>query len=136
MKNDYFSTMGAQNKSIQTNLNYSAKPSIFQKAQMLRKNMTEAEKHLWERLKDNQFNGYKFRRQHPIDIFVVDFYCHKAKLIVEIDGENHNRFDVKEYDNGLTAELNNHGLKVLRFSNEQVLNDIENVIDKISIFLD
>lgn len=65
----------------------------FRKAQNLRKNETKAEKILWIRFRNNQFGGYKFRRQHPISLFIADFYCHKLKLIIEIDGEYHNNFE-------------------------------------------
>lgn len=98
-------------KSIDTTLNFGAKSEIFKKAEMLRNNMTIPEKKLWKRLKGNQLMGYKFRRQHPIDIFVVDFYCHKAKLVIEIDGENHNRLEIREYDQGRT-----NGTSKVRFS--------------------
>ena len=118
-------------RSIETTLNYSARPSIFKKAQMLRNNMTEPEKLLWKYLKENQLKGYKFRRQHPIDIFVVDFYCHKAKLVIEIDGESHTRSEIMNYDEGRTIELQNLGLKVIRFSNDQVNNDIYQVLKEI-----
>ena len=118
-------------RSIETTLNYGARPSIFKKAQMLRNNMTEPEKLLWKYLKENQLKGYKFRRQHPIDIFVVDFYCHKAKLVIEIDGESHTRSEIMNYDEGRTIELQNLGLKVIRFSNDQVNNDIYQVLKEI-----
>lgn len=70
---------------------YSAPPYAFERARELRMNMTQAEEILWEHLKKKQLNGYKFRRQHPVFKFIVDFYCHKAKLVVELDGEYHNR---------------------------------------------
>ncbi len=108
-------------KSVETSLNFGASPEIFKKAQMLRRNMTEPEKLLWKKLKDNQLLGYKFRRQHPIDIFIVDFYCHKAKLVIEIDGKTHDKRDVQEYDTARTNTLINFGLKVIRFKNEKVL---------------
>ncbi len=118
-------------KSVETTLNFGATPEIFKKAQMLRRNMTEPEKLLWKKLKDNQLLGYKFRRQHPIDIFVVDFYCHKAKLVIEIDGKTHNNKDVQEYDTARTNTLNNYGLKVIRFKNDMILNNIEEVLNEI-----
>jgi very-short-patch-repair endonuclease len=68
---------------------FGAKPSIFRAAYILRKTMTVPESLLWEKLKSKQINGLRFRRQHPIDIFIADFYCDKAKLVVEIDGEIH-----------------------------------------------
>jgi len=105
---------------------YNAFPGIFQKAEMLRKNMTDAEKILWQRLRRNQL-GVRFKAQHPIERFIADFYCHKAKLVIELDGENH-KFQ-KEYDLGREAELEKYGIKILRFSNEDVLSNIDQVIE-------
>jgi very-short-patch-repair endonuclease len=107
---------------------YGANRDIFQKAEYLRAHMTLAELTLWERLNKSQLN-YRFKAQHPIDIFIVDFYCHKCKLVIELDGEIH--LSRKEYDEGRTAELERFGLKVIRFSNNEVLTNIENVITEI-----
>lgn len=93
---------------------YGATPEMFSKAEMLRKNMTTSEKTLWEVLKYG-LDGFKFRRQHPIDIFIADFYCHKAKLFIEIDGDIHDIREIHEYDEGRTDELENYGIKVIRF---------------------
>ena len=71
---------------------YGAKRSIFQNAKELREKMTGAEIQLWSRLNKSQL-GVRFKRQHPIDIFIADFYCHKYKLVVEVDGEYHNDED-------------------------------------------
>ena len=90
--------------------------------------MTLAEKLLWERLKKNQL-GVRFKAQHPIDIFIADFYCHKFKLVVEIDGKIHE--NQIEYDNGRTAELERWGLRIIRFPNEDVFENIERVIEEI-----
>ena len=91
--------------------------------------MTPVEKRLWFKLRNRKVANCKFRRQHPIDIFIADFYCHEKKLVVEIDGEIHN--SQKEYDLGRTAEMENYGIKVLRFTNNEVENDISKVIEKI-----
>jgi very-short-patch-repair endonuclease len=107
---------------------YGAKRSIFQNAEVLRKDMTVAEKKLWDRLNKSQL-GVRFKAQHPIDIFIADFYCHKFKLVVEIDGGIHET--QKEYDEGRTAELESWGLTIIRFSNEEVMNDIEKVVEMI-----
>ncbi len=101
---------------------YGAKPEIFDKAADLRENMTEAENVIWEKLKNKKVFKYKFRRQHPVDIFIVDFYCHPLKLVIEIDGGYHLNKEQKEYDDGRTAELVNLGLKDVRFSNKEILN--------------
>ena len=66
---------------------FKARSETIQAAKLLRENMTEHERILWERLKEKQIEGLRFRRQHPIDFFIADFYCHQARLVVEIDGE-------------------------------------------------
>ena len=107
---------------------YGAKRAIFQNACELRKNMTIAEKHLWERINNNQL-GFRFKAQHPIDIFIVDFYCHKFRLVVEVDGEIH--LSHKDYDEGRTSELERFDLTIIRFTNYEVLNDIDRVVEEI-----
>jgi very-short-patch-repair endonuclease len=72
----------------------------------------------------------RFRRQHPIDIFIADFYCHEARLVIEIDGDIHN-YSI-EYDDGREAEIEKYNIKVIRFSNDQVINDIASVVNNIS----
>ena len=84
------------NINVNTSMFYNAKPHIFSKAQLLRNNMTNAEKLLWEKIRKKQILNLKFRSQHPIDIFIADFYCHQIKLVIEIDGEIHNLKDHKE----------------------------------------
>ena len=110
---------------------YGAKPEIFDRAQQLRKKMTEAEKKLWRILRNRRFEGLKFRRQHPINRFVVDFYCHEKLLVVEVDGGIHNDVDVKERDEGREEELKNLGLTIVRFTNEEVLNNIHAVLEEL-----
>ena len=114
-----------------TKIFQSASPEIFARAKELRKNMTPAEKLLWQRLRNYQLDGFYFRRQHPIKYFIADFYCAKADLIVELDGGVHNSPDNKEWDINRTAELEKYGITVIRFTNEEVMNDTENVIRKI-----
>jgi cyclase len=114
---------------------YRANQNIQEKAKSLRKKETKAEKILWEKLKNKQLEGFKFRRQHPIFTFIADFYCHKANLIIEVDGSIHNLPDVIEKDEGRTFELENLGLFILRFSNDEVLNNIDSVIEKIKNYL-
>ena len=108
-----------------------ASPEIFARAKELRKNMTPAEKMLWQRLRNYQLDGFYFRRQHPIKYFIADFYCAKADLIVEVDGGVHNDPDAQEWDINRTAELEKSGITVIRFTNEEVFNDTERVIQKI-----
>ncbi|MBN1145120.1 MAG: endonuclease domain-containing protein [Bacteroidales bacterium] len=104
---------------------------LFANARELRKSMTDAEVLLWERLRNNKLMGHKFRRQHPIAGFIADFYCHEAKLIIELDSSIHQLSDHQEYDEGRTIELEESGLKVVRFTNAEVLNNIQEVLDQI-----
>lgn len=103
---------------------------IFENAKHLRKNMTEAETHLWFYLKQG-INGYKFRRQHPIGLYIADFYCHRAKLIIEVDGAIHRNKDVMELDKKRQTELESWGYRVMRFSNQQIMSEIVKVIEVI-----
>ena len=102
----------------------------FRKAELLRLNMTPAETLLWEKLKDNQL-GVKFRRQHPIHLFIVDFYCHEKKLIIEIDGEYHNSKQQIQKDFEREELLIFQDLSILRFTNEEVLEKTDMVLKKI-----
>ena len=79
------------------NMFYGANAGTLRAAGILRRNMTKAELVLWDKLKDKKIFKSKFRRQHPVDIFIVDFYCHEYKLVIEIDGEIHNDVENKEY---------------------------------------
>lgn len=94
----------------------------------LKQNMTPAEAVLWEQLKGKKI-GVKFRRQHMIDCFIPDFVSLPAKLIVEVDGGIHKK--QIEYDNNRTFLLNERGFRVIRFTNEEVLQDIDNVVRRI-----
>ena len=100
----------------------------FTKAQFLRRNETKAEKLLWEKLRNNQLEGLKFRRQHPVNIYIADFYCHKFKLIIELDGDYHNQEEQKQKDEVRTEVLRLNGLKIIRFKNEEVEQDINQVL--------
>ncbi len=108
---------------------FGAKPATFEKANRLRKQMTPAEMMLWERLKNKQICNVRFRRQHPIDLFIADFFCFAAKLVVEVDGAVHAA--QKEYDIGRTAEMERYGIEVTRFSNDEIENNIEMVVRNI-----
>ena len=114
------------------NMFYGADSRTLRAAAMLRKNMTLAELILWKKLKDWTIFNTKFRKQHPVFIFIVDFYCHEYKLVIEVDGDIHNDEELSEYDLGRTAELNKFGLKVIRFTNDQILFNNDWVIAKIS----
>ena len=108
-----------------------ATPKIFRNAGRLRTAMTEPEKILWEYLKLKPL-GFKFRRQHPIKFYVLDFYCHKKRMSVEIDGGYHTTSEQKEKDQLRTEYLNSVGIKEIRFKNQDVLKELELVIQKIN----
>lgn len=103
---------------------------VFENAKELRKNLTHAELILWGYLKQHPL-GYKFRRQHPIGIYIADFYCHKLKLVIEVDGSVHDDEAVKEQDDIRQRDLEMDNLLVLRFRNEEVEKTLEVVINKI-----
>lgn len=103
---------------------------IFQNAEALRYKMTDAEVILWHYLKNNQL-GEKFRRQHPLSIYIADFYCHKHKLVIELDGSIHNLPEVASNDIRRQKSLEADGIKFLRFKNEQILNQLETVLSII-----
>lgn len=96
----------------------------------LRKESTPQEKRLWFQLRKNNL-GVKFKRQHSIGGYIVDFYCQKYQLIIELDGEIHNTKEAQEYDSVRDKFLTDLGHKVLRFKNEEVGEDIESVLEKI-----
>jgi cyclase len=113
--------------------NGAAKP-LYQRARELRNNATHAENILWGYLKTKPF-GIKFRRQHPYSIYILDFYSHSLKLIIEVDGSIHNQPDVKLKDAERQALLEKDGLIVLRFTNQQVENNLEVVQETIGNFI-
>jgi len=99
------------------------------RARTLRQNMTEAERRVWQILRSHQIKGYKFRRQVPIGRYIADFVCHEARLIVEIDGGQHGRSSPWEAERcGL---LQNEGYRILRFWNNEILENLDGVHEKI-----
>ena len=117
-------------------LHHGTKASIHKNARQLRSSQTEAEQKLWIFLRNRQLKGKKFRRQHAIANYVVDFYCNEYKLAIELDGRFHAEQGAKEYDKSRTALLNEIGITVLRFWNEDVISDSKNVLAKISKYLE
>ena len=105
-------------------------------AKSFRKEMTPAETLLWEHIRNKQLNGLKFRRQQIIEGFIVDFFCHELKLVIEIDGNVHNEDEQKEIDEHRKKVFELRGLKELRFTNDEVLHDISSVLKKIKAFKD
>ncbi len=111
--------------------NHNASPEIFRRAKELRERMTPSEQVLWEKLRANRLNGLHFRRQHPISKYIVDFYCHQFQLVIELDGEVHQEKDQQELDKGREEDLQNLGLNILRFSNQDVLYETQMVLTTI-----
>jgi len=99
------------------------------KPRQLRKNMTDAERELWRHLRLRQFSGYKFRRQQPIGKYIVDFVCFEKKLIIEVDGSQHS--EQADYDLIRDAWLEKEGFRILRFWDNQVLNETDGVKEMI-----
>ena len=100
-------------------------------SRQLRKNMTNAEKRLWVKIRMRQLQGYQFYRQKPIGDYIVDFFCPRAKLVIELDGSHHLIGETIEYDRIRDDYLSSLGLRVLRFTNVDVLTCIEGVIERI-----
>ncbi len=120
---------------IPTQTNREVYDDIKLRALRMRKQPTVAEKVLWNRLRNRQLKGLKFRRQHPIDRFIVDFYCREAGLVIEVDGSVHDSLEAREYDEARQKFLEQRGLTVMRFCNAQVVNDTNTVLASISAFL-
>ena len=100
-------------------------------AKQLRKDQTDAEALMWHLLRDHRFCGYKFRRQYPLAGYILDFYCHKTRLAVELNGGGHNDEKQRCYDQERTRILEGAGIRVARFWNHDVLNDLESVLEVI-----
>jgi very-short-patch-repair endonuclease len=122
-------------KDYSDNLHKGAKSSTYQNARELRHTETEAEKKLWQFLRNRQLKGKKFRRQHALDNYILDFYCHECKLAVELDGAIHDEKMNRQYDEARTSVLNDWGIIVIRFRNEEVMNQTGKVLDKIGELL-
>jgi phosphoribosylanthranilate isomerase len=120
-----------ENHGSSKNMFYGANPILFELAKQNRLNPTEAEEFLWEQLSTIKIKGVRFKRQHPIAYFIADFYCHQAKLVIEVDGLYHKISSQYEYDLNRDFELTELGLKVFRFTNEEVTLNIEIILEKI-----
>jgi very-short-patch-repair endonuclease len=101
-------------------------PEKMQRAKEFRRQMTPAEKILWEHLRGNRLHGLHFRRQQIIDGFIADFYCHAARLVIEVDGKIHEQ--QAEYDAERDKVLSARGLRLLRIKNEEVVQEIDRVL--------
>ncbi len=102
----------------------------IQRAKELRREMTQEEKILWQYLRANRLNGLHFRRQQIIDGFIADFYCHTARLVIEVDGEIHQQ--QAEYDEERDQVLSARGLRLLRIKNEEVRQNLDSVLARIA----
>ena len=99
-----------------------------QRSRALRAAQTDAEARLWYRLRAARFDGWKFRRQHPIDEYIADFVCMSARLIIEIDGATHSTADELQHDEKRTAALRGLGFQLIRFTNRDIYDDLEGVL--------
>ncbi len=117
--------------SFKDNLHQGAEGKLFEYGRALRQLKTKAEEKLWERLRNRKANGLKFRRQHPLDKFVADFYCHEKRLVIELDGGMHESKMQKEKDRVRTEILDKLAITVVRFKNEEVLKDSIGVTKEI-----
>jgi len=106
-------------------------PEFLERVRELRKNATNAEKLLWQLLRNRQVGEAKFRRQHPFGKFILDFYCHEAKLALELDGSGHAEPKQAQYDMARTQALESEGIRVLRFWNNDVFENTIGVLETI-----
>lgn len=104
---------------------------MIELAKQLRKNQTDAEKLMWLLIRNRQLAGAKFRRQHPIEGYIADFYCHEHKVVIELDGSQHFTTEGLRKDEQRSMRLSELGIEVLRFDNRQVLSETESVLQVI-----
>ena len=105
--------------------------NLKQPSRQLRENMTDAERRLWTKIRRKQLKGCQFYRQKPIGDYIVDFFCPRAKLIIEVDSGQHYSDEGSEYDRIRNEHLRSLGLRVLRFTNTDVLTNLEGVVERI-----
>ncbi len=110
---------------------YGAKPELFEFAKRMRNAPTETEKLMWQILNAGEFRQYKFRRQHPLSRYIPDFYSHSLLLVIEIDGGYHLKEEQKEYDVLKDDDLQNLNIKVLRFTNDEILEQPYKVLSNL-----
>jgi very-short-patch-repair endonuclease len=114
---------------------HDAPTGAFARARQLRRNMTLAEQELWKHIRKNQIGGFRFRRQHPVAQFILDFYCHESTLAIELDGKIHSQPDQRLYDIERDQVIQALGIKVIRFKNEEVFGSLPNVLSRIQLEL-
>jgi very-short-patch-repair endonuclease len=110
-------------------------PKLTQLAKKLRNESTETEIYLWLKLKGKQMYGYDFHRQKPIDNYILDFFCYDLMLSIEVDGYSHEILEVYNKDIVKEKRMNEIGITILRFSDFEVLRDMENVIRAIEFYI-
>ncbi|MEW6050801.1 MAG: DUF559 domain-containing protein [Candidatus Zixiibacteriota bacterium] len=101
---------------------------LTKRARSLRRHQTPAESALWRQLRDRRLSGYKFRRQYPAGSFVLDFYCSKARLAIELDGSGHTKNGQPDYDKSRTSTLAGHGIEVVRVWNDELQQNPQGVV--------
>lgn len=107
------------------------RPELKTNRKQLRSDLTSAEAYLWKELQHKKLDGKKFRRQHSINNYIVDFYCAKEKLVIELDGEVHNNPTAEEYDEKRSAFLGKLGFTVIRFENKMIFDNLPSVLQEI-----
>jgi len=112
------------------------KPYLKKLARHLRNNSTKAEIKLWEELKGKRIRGFDFHRQKPIDQYILDFFCHELMLGIEVDGYSHQLEDVQKKDAVKEYRMNELGIHVMRFTDDQIMKDMGNVLLEIDDFVD
>ena len=116
-------------------MNYSNHPATKDYRRLLRMTETPTERMLWKELKGKQLEGYRFRQQHGFGPYVLDFYCPSLRLCIELDGEIHTEDRVKQKDEERTIFLKENRIKVLRFRNEEVEQNINDVLERIKDYI-
>jgi len=120
---------------MKENMFYGADRIIFQRAKELRNKLTDTEIQLWEMFLKEKPEGCKFRRQHPLGFYIADFYCHKLKLVIEIDGKIHEKKEVSDNDIVRQKSIELKGVSVIRFKNEEIFKQFDTVVEKIKEFI-
>lgn len=122
-------------RNVGNGMFHGATPQLFAFAKQFREAVTPAELTLWESLRMNKLTGFRFEAQHPISYFLADFYYHSARLVVELDGSSHDSTEQQEYNANRTYTLEEFGLWVIRFRNEEVFSQINAVLETIASYL-
>ncbi len=106
-------------------------PKFKPRRRELRRNQTDAEKILWQKLRNRQLCGMKFFRQYSFEAYILDFHCPKLKLAIELDGGQHAEQEKREYDEARSEYLKTHGVTVMRFWNNEIMKNIDGVLERI-----